>query len=135
MIGAVSGSICNGGKGPSRVSPPAAVADGEPAATKAYSSSDSTGTAAVAAPIQSIAEWRLRVVDYEDTSVGAVVQDLNRFFDRPIVLGDQALAGRRVTLRLQVEDRERTVQTLAKLLGAQVRRGDGEDLLSPPPVT
>ena len=89
----------------------------------------------MAAPIQGIAEWRLRVVDYEDASVGAVVEDLNRFFDRPIALDDQALAGRRVTLRLQVEDRERTVQTLAKLLGTQVRRGDGEDLLSPPPVT
>jgi ferric-dicitrate binding protein FerR (iron transport regulator) len=40
------------------------------------------------------------------------------------------LAARRVTLRLQVEDRERTLKTLGALLGARVERGPQADLLA-----
>ena len=82
--------------------------------------------------IGSVAEWRLRIVGYEDASVATVVEDLNRFFDRPIMVRDDALARRRITIRLQVEDRERTLRTLGALLGAEVTSLDRADLLSPP---
>ena len=79
--------------------------------------------------VQSIAEWRLRIVNYEDATVGQVVEDLNRFYERPIEVDDRELEGRRVTLRLQVEDRERTLQTLGDLLGAEVEHGQRADTL------
>jgi transmembrane sensor len=81
-------------------------------------------------PVSSVAEWRLRIVGYEDATVGEVVEDLNRFYDRPIEVDEPDLAARRVTLRLQVEDRERTLKTLGALLGARVERGPQADLLA-----
>ncbi len=71
MIGAVVGSICSGGSGPSRVSAPPPD-NGDPAATSAYSSTVSTGTAAVAVSVQSAA-WALRLG--AETSSGAVIFD------------------------------------------------------------
>lgn len=82
-------------------------------------------------PVQSVAEWRMRVVAYEDATVQTVVDDLNRFFERPLTVDDPALASRRVTLRLQVEDRERTVQNLGRLLDADIRAEGRADLLTP----
>lgn len=82
-------------------------------------------------PVQSIAEWRLRAVSYEDVSVGEVVTDLNRYFPRPIEIADPALARRRVTIRLQVSDREETLRTLSALLAARVSPGDDADVLAP----
>lgn len=81
-------------------------------------------------PVSSVAEWRLRIVGYEDATVGEVVEDLNRFYDRPIEVDEPDLSARRVTLRLQVEDRERTLKTLGALLGARVERGPQADLLA-----
>ena len=81
--------------------------------------------------VQSVAEWRLRTVSYEDASVADVVADLNRFFPRPVEVTDTALADRRVTLRLQVDDRENTLKTLGALLGARIERGDRAEILAP----
>lgn len=78
---------------------------------------------------RNIAEWRLRIVGYEDASVATVVEDLNRFYERPIEIADPQLAGRRITLRLQVEDRERTLRTLGDLIGAGIERGEEADRL------
>jgi transmembrane sensor len=80
-------------------------------------------------PVQNVAEWRLRILGYEDSSVAAVVEDLNRFYERPIEVADPALAQRRVTLRLQVEDRERTLRVLSDLVGADIERADDVDRL------
>jgi transmembrane sensor len=81
--------------------------------------------------LQSIAEWRQRTVSYEDASIGMVVEDLNRYFEHPIVIGDARLAGQRVTIRLQVEDRERALRTLSALLGGEMHRGRDSDELLP----
>lgn len=75
--------------------------------------------------IQSVAEWRLRTVSYEDASLAEVVADLNRFFPQPIEIADPTLGRRRITIRLQVEDRESTLRTLNALLGASVEDGTG----------
>lgn len=82
------------------------------------------------APAQSFAEWRLRTVRYEDASVSTVVEDLNRFYERPLEVADADLARQRVTIRLQVEDRDETLRTLAALLGAQVEAGAQADSLT-----
>lgn len=73
-----------------------------------------------AVAVQTVAEWRRRTVTYEDASIAEVVTDLNRFFPQPIKIADPALARRRVTLRLQVEDRDTTVKTLGALLGVRI---------------
>lgn len=77
--------------------------------------------------VQSVAEWRLRTVAYEDATVAEVVEDLNRFFPQPIAIQDPALAARRVTIRLQVADRETTLKTLNALLNADVTAAASTD--------
>ncbi len=62
--------------------------------------------------------------------VAEAVEDLNRFFPRAIEVADPALAGRRVTLRLQAADREEVLRTLSALLGAQVERRERADVLT-----
>lgn len=81
--------------------------------------------------VENVAEWRMRVVSYEDVTVATVVEDLNRFFERPVEVSDPDLAARRVTLRLQVEDRERTLRNLGDILGAELRAERRADLLTP----
>ncbi|MET0271363.1 MAG: FecR domain-containing protein, partial [Phenylobacterium sp.] len=85
-------------------------------------------TVQLAAP-QTIAEWRLRTVTYEDATLADVVRDVNRFYPRQLAVEDPELARRRVTLRLQVEDRQQTLDTLGALVGAELRERGGTDLL------
>lgn len=92
-----------------------------------------TAAAAVqAAPVAAgeVAEWRVRTLDYEDAPIARVVEDLNLFFERPVALADPGLGRRRVTLRLQVSDRERALETLAALLDLRVESRAEADLLS-----
>jgi transmembrane sensor len=81
-------------------------------------------------PVQTMSEWRQREVSYQDLTVEQVVTDLNRFFERPLEVSDPMLAQRRVTLHLQIEDRERVLQTLGALLGANIQRGARADVLT-----
>jgi transmembrane sensor len=83
-------------------------------------------------PVQAVAEWREHTVSYEDVPVAQIVADMNRFFARPLQV-DPALANRRVTLRLQVQDREETLATLSALLDMTVRRDGTSDTLIGPP--
>lgn len=76
-----------------------------------------------------VAEWRMRVVTYEDASVEEVVEDFNRYFERKLAVEQQELLSRRVTIRLRVDDRERAIETLAGLLGARIFRSDQRDRL------
>jgi ferric-dicitrate binding protein FerR (iron transport regulator) len=61
--------------------------------------------------------------------VSAVVGDLNLYFKRPLEVEDTALANRRVTLRLHVDDREQAVSTLAGLLDVHIEAGPDRDTL------
>lgn len=79
---------------------------------------------------QSGAEWRTRTLVYEDAPVSAVVGDFNLYFDRPVEVRDPVLANRRVTIRLQVDDRERALATLAGLLEAHIQPGQRADTLA-----
>lgn len=74
-----------------------------------------------------ISEWRERVVTYEDASVREVIEDFNRYFDRKLLVEDRDLLDRRVTIRLEVEDRERAIELLAGMLELKVsetKRGE-----------
>ena len=83
-----------------------------------------------AVPIEAVAQWRMRVIEYDDVPVRALIAELNRFYDRPLRVDEAALADRRITVRLRVEDRDRTLQTVAGLLDADVRTGAGFDSLT-----
>jgi len=78
---------------------------------------------------RSIAEWRARTLDYEDVPVSRVVEDLNAFFPRALVV-DPALAGNHITIRLRVDDRERALQTLTGLLDLRLDREGDRDVLT-----
>lgn len=81
-------------------------------------------------PTSAVDEWRQRVLTYEDVSVDQIVQDVNRFYERPIV-ADEGLGRRHVTLRLVIDDRTDTVKRLASLLNADVQSDGREDRLKP----
>lgn len=68
-----------------------------------------------------VAAWRMRVVTYEDVEAAAVAADLSRFFEPPILIEEATLAQRRVTVRLQVNDRDHAVETFAAALGVAAR--------------
>jgi transmembrane sensor len=80
------------------------------------------------------AEWRLRTVTYEDIPVSTVIEDLNRYYGKPVDVVDAGLAQRRVTIHLQVEARDETLQTLAALLGAAIQPGEHADTIVPTPA-
>jgi transmembrane sensor len=83
-------------------------------------------------PAAGVAPWRQHTLSYQDVPVAQVVADMNRLFLRPLQVPDPALAARRVTLRLQVQDREHTLQTLSGLLGAKILNGDRADVIVGP---
>lgn len=81
-------------------------------------------------PTSQVSEWRMRVVTYEDATVREVIEDFNRYFERKLVVSQPALLERRVTVRLQVEDRERAIGTLAALLDGKIASAKEEDRLT-----
>lgn len=87
--------------------------------------------AVVAVPIETVAQWRMRVIEYDDVPVQALIAELNRFYGRPLRVKEAELADRRITVRLRVEDRDRTLQTVAGLLGARIEPGPDFDTLTP----
>lgn len=71
-------------------------------------------------PTEQISEWRMRVVTYENATVREVVDDFNRYFEKKLAVDQSDLANRRITIRLQVENRDRAVETLASLLDVRI---------------
>jgi len=94
-----------------------------------------TRAAIVPVPVENVAQWRMQVLEYDDVPVHVLIAELNRFYDRPLRIAGTALADRRITVRLRVEDRDRTLQTVSELLDARVEPDSGFDTLlagSPP---
>lgn len=77
---------------------------------------------------RTVDEWRQRVLSYENTPVTTVAEDLNRFFEKPIVV-DPSLAQSRVTIRLIIDDRQDTLTRLAGILNAEVKHTPKHDRL------
>ncbi len=86
--------------------------------------------APVPVPTEQVSEWRMRIVTYENAAVRDVIEDFNRYFERKLSVQKPDLLNRRVTIRLQVEDRDRAIETLAALLDAHVSKQPDADLLS-----
>jgi transmembrane sensor len=76
-----------------------------------------------------VAEWRMRVVTYENTPLLDVIADFNRFFEQKLIVLEPRLGMRRVTLRLQVDDRQRAIATLASMLNVRVRETPEQAIL------
>jgi len=85
--------------------------------------------AVVVVPIETVGQWRMRVIEYDDVPIRALIAELNRFYDRPLRIAEPGLADRRITVRLRVEDRDRTLQTVAGLLDARIESGSDFDTL------
>ncbi len=75
--------------------------------------------------LEAVAPWREHTVSYTDVPITQVVADLNRFFSRPLRVSDPELARRKVSLYLQIEDRDTTLAALGAILGVRLRN-DGE---------
>jgi transmembrane sensor len=80
--------------------------------------------------VPAMASWRQQTVSYEDVPVADVVEDLNRYFARRLEIADPAVAARRVTMHLQLVDRDRTLDTLSRLLGMKIQHGKDADLVT-----
>jgi transmembrane sensor len=80
---------------------------------------------------EQVSEWRMRVVSYQSARVRDVIADFNRYFEDKLIVEDEALLERKVTIRVQVEDRERAIALLADLLGVRVRHTERGDMLLP----
>jgi len=89
-----------------------------------------TAPAPASIPSSQVAEWRMRVVTYDDATVREVVEDFNRYFERKLRVEQLSLLERRVTVRLQVENREGAIETLAALLDGKIVRAKEEELLT-----
>jgi transmembrane sensor len=83
----------------------------------------------VAVPPLQISEWRMRVVTYEDAPLSEVIADFNRYFPQKLLI-EPDLADERVTVRLQVDDRARAIDTLASLLNVNVRETPQGEMLA-----
>lgn len=84
--------------------------------------------------VQSVGEWRRRLITYENASLGEVVADLNRYFPEGL-RADPSVAARRLTLRLPVERRDQAVTALASLLSLEIVTGaDGVTVLTGGPT-
>lgn len=83
---------------------------------------------AVNAPLATA--WRHGAVVYQGEPLASVITDLNRYSRIPVRLQDPALGQLKVTGRWEVAGIDRWIEGLAKALHLDVRRSDGEILLS-----
>ncbi|MDE2486829.1 MAG: FecR domain-containing protein [Alphaproteobacteria bacterium] len=75
--------------------------------------------------------WRTGRLVLRDTPLAEVVEDLNPYFAQPLRIDDRALATRRVTGVLRIEDEASTVRRLAMFTPMRVRPGRDEIRLVP----
>jgi transmembrane sensor len=80
-------------------------------------------------PVQHIGEWRNLVLTYDQMPLRDIVRDLNLYFPGRIVIADQQLADRCVTLRLDITDRDRMVDMISRLLLVSVTRGRNDEIV------
>lgn len=74
-------------------------------------------------------EWATGVVDLTGASLGEAVDEFNRYRRRPVVIGDQRLAGLRVNGRYATSASTLFIASLGRLGVRAVSAGDGSVLL------
>lgn len=75
--------------------------------------------------------WREGKARYADAPLGDVLDDLNRYFAKPIRLGDASLASLPVTGEFDVSDQDTAVAAIAAAFGLALQKGDSKIVLSP----
>jgi len=80
----------------------------------------------------SVTAWRKGVAHYENEPLSEVVADLNRYFERQLVLGDETLSTVPVTATFDLTDQSVAVKGLSVALSLRAEeRGASEILLTP----
>lgn len=75
------------------------------------------------------ATWRLGYLHYENQPLKRVVEDINRYFARKIVLGDQSLDSVRVTGRFDITDQDASIRSLTVSLSLRVETPTPEEIV------
>jgi transmembrane sensor len=73
--------------------------------------------------------WREGRLVYRDANLDKVVEDLNRYSDRPITIADPAAGALRFTGVLVIDDASMMTERLATFLPLRVEHADGEIML------
>lgn len=79
--------------------------------------------------VDAAAGWRWGMAYYEGARLGDVVADLNRYFERQFVLGDEALAEIPVSGGFDVNDQEVAIEALSVALSLRVERRAGASVV------
>jgi transmembrane sensor len=83
-------------------------------------------------PVRSLS-WEAGQLVFDDENLGPVVERMNRYADKPLVIGDPATANIRISGVFRAGDTDALVQGLAAAFGVQAREGRGETTLFKPP--
>lgn len=75
--------------------------------------------------------WRNGKARYNTAPLGSVITDLNRYFERPIVLGDPSLADLSVTGEFDVEDQQTVVNALTVAFSLEQTLAPSQIILHP----
>ena len=75
--------------------------------------------------------WRNGKARYNTAPLGSVITDLNRYFERPIVLGDPSLADLSVTGEFGVEDQQTVVNALTVAFSLEQTLAPSQIILHP----
>lgn len=75
-------------------------------------------------PTNEIGSWRTGMLIFRDRSLGELAQELSRYLDRPVLVGDAQLAAKRVSGSLDIHQPELFLQALPLLLPVQISRTD-----------
>jgi len=81
------------------------------------------------------ASWRFGRLNYQDTALASIIDDLNRYRENKILLANQAVGEQRLTLSLTTTDGESLLSLLeANQLAQVIRQGDAVLLDVPQPT-
>ncbi len=68
--------------------------------------------------------WRAKKLVFQGHSLQAVIDEINRYFDIPIILSDSALAEKKVVAVIQLTDLKTVIETLEYISQLEAKRDD-----------
>lgn len=68
--------------------------------------------------------WRAKKLVFQGHSLQAVIDEINRYFDTPIILSDRALAEKKVVAVIQITHIQTVVETLEYISQLEAKRDD-----------
>jgi transmembrane sensor len=91
-----------------------------PVSQQAAQTATVTVTVTAADPVRSLS-WEAGMMVFDDEKLGVVVDRMNRYADKPLIIGDAAAANLRISGVFRAGDTEALVQGLAAAFGVQAR--------------